>query len=147
VIEYPNILREDKACQSLRKFASRSHAILKTFIVEQAMSESKCLVTVFYRECSGRRTISCDPHSGSVATYFKGEKNQKVLLEPVRRQRSPLRSTRSPNMSGRPNLLAWKTRKMCSKCHAGGDRDPAERGSSPYMLSDKRLPVAMSRHL
>jgi len=86
----------------------------KPFIVETGDVRVEVLGTVFYVNApEGQDNISVILTSGSVATYFKGEKNQKVLLEPGEAAEiSVAEHSIAKHEAADPNLLAWKTRKM-----------------------------------
>lgn len=86
----------------------------KPFIVETGNVRVEVLGTVFYVNApEGQDHISVILTSGSVATYFKGEKSQKVLLEPGEAAEiSVAEHSIARHEAADPNLLAWKTRKM-----------------------------------
>jgi transmembrane sensor len=91
-----------------------THDPEKPFIVETGNVRVEVLGTVFYVFApEGQDNISVILTSGSVATYFKGEKSRKVLLGPGETAEiSVAEHSIAKHEGADPNLLAWKTRKM-----------------------------------
>jgi transmembrane sensor len=91
-----------------------SHDAAKPFIVQAASIRVEVLGTVFYVNApQGQDNISVILTSGRVATYFKGEKSRKVLLEPGEAAEiSVAEHSIAKHEADDPNLLAWKTRRM-----------------------------------
>ena len=100
-----------------------THDASKPFIVEKDNARIEVLGTVFYVIApQGRDNISVILTSGHVATYFKGAKSSKVLLEPGEAAEISLEGhsiVKHPATD--PNLLAWKTHKMVFENTSLGD--------------------------
>lgn len=91
-----------------------SREVSKPFIVQTGNVRVEVLGTVFYVSAGADKDfVSVILASGSVVTYFKGDKEHRVLLEPGEAaELSVSHHAISKHLVNDPNLTAWKTRRM-----------------------------------
>jgi transmembrane sensor len=94
-----------------------THDASKPFIAQTGNVRVEVLGTVFYVNAgSGTSHVSVVLTSGSVATYFKGDRNGRVILEPGEAAEVSVPDhSIAKHAVDDPNLLAWKTHRMVFK--------------------------------
>jgi transmembrane sensor len=93
-----------------------THNASQPFIVQTGNVRVEVLGTVFYVNTGSGDHVSVVLTSGSVATYFKGDRNAKVILEPGEAAEvSVPEHSIAKHPVDDPNLLAWKTHRMVFK--------------------------------